>query len=58
MSITIAVDAMGADRAPKPEVEGAIHAARELNVRVLLVGQRDVVSNELARHSDARGLPI
>ena len=24
MSITIAVDAMGADRAPKPEIEGAI----------------------------------
>ena len=58
MSITIAVDAMGADRAPKPEVEGAIHAARDLNVRVLLVGHRDVVSNELARHSEARGLPI
>jgi fatty acid/phospholipid biosynthesis enzyme len=24
MPITIAVDAMGADRAPKPEIEGAI----------------------------------
>ena len=30
---------MGADRAPKPEIEGAILAARHCDVRVLLVGQ-------------------
>src|SRR5712692_10845622 len=37
--ITIAVDAMGGDHAPRPEVEGAVLAARELGVRGLLVGQ-------------------
>ena len=37
--ITIAVDAMGGDNAPRPEVEGSVLAARELGVRVLLVGQ-------------------
>jgi glycerol-3-phosphate acyltransferase PlsX len=58
MSITIAVDAMGADRAPKPEIEGAILAARQGDVRVLLVGQREVVSAELAHHPEAAGLPI
>jgi glycerol-3-phosphate acyltransferase PlsX len=58
MPTTIAVDAMGADRAPLPEVEGAILAARQHDVRVLLVGQQDVVSAELAQHPDARGLPI
>jgi phosphate acyltransferase len=58
MPITIAVDAMGADRAPKPEIEGAILAARQCDVRVLLVGQEEVVSAELAHHPDARGLPI
>ncbi len=58
MSITIAVDAMGADRAPKPEIEGAILAARQCDVRVLLVGQQDVVSAELAHHPEARALPI
>jgi glycerol-3-phosphate acyltransferase PlsX len=58
MSITIAVDAMGADRAPQPEVEGAILAARQCDVRVLLVGQEDVVSAELAHHPEARTLPI
>lgn len=58
MPITIAVDAMGADRAPKPEVEGAILAARQCDVRVLLVGQQDVVRAELANHPEARSLPI
>ncbi len=55
--ITIAVDAMGGDHAPRPEVEGAVHAARELGVRVLLVGQPDAVKRELARHRP-RGLPL
>jgi len=58
MPITIAVDAMGADRAPKPEVEGAILAAQQRGVRVLLVGQQDVVSAELAHHPEAARLPI
>ncbi|MDR3764457.1 MAG: phosphate acyltransferase PlsX [Acidobacteriota bacterium] len=58
MSITIAVDAMGADRAPKPEVEGAILAAREYDVRVVLVGQKEIVGSELALHPEARRLPI
>jgi glycerol-3-phosphate acyltransferase PlsX len=58
MSITIAVDAMGTDRAPKPEVEGAILAARQCDVRVLLVGQQDVVRAELANHPEASALPI
>lgn len=43
---TIAVDAMGGDHAPKVEVEGAIRAAGSLNVRVLLVGQQDVLHKE------------
>jgi phosphate acyltransferase len=58
MPITIAVDAMGADRAPKPEVEGAILATREYGIRVVLVGQEDVVSAELAHHPEAARLPI
>jgi glycerol-3-phosphate acyltransferase PlsX len=58
MPITIAVDAMGADRAPQPEVEGAILAARQCDVRVLLVGQEDVVRAELAQHPEASALPI
>jgi glycerol-3-phosphate acyltransferase PlsX len=55
--ITIAVDAMGGDHAPRPEVEAAVLAAREFGVRVLLVGQPAVVKHELARHAH-RGLPL
>jgi phosphate acyltransferase len=55
--ITIAVDAMGGDHAPRPEIEGAVHAARELGVRILLVGLAAEVKKELAKHSH-RGLPI
>ncbi|HYE24699.1 MAG TPA: phosphate acyltransferase PlsX [Clostridia bacterium] len=58
MPTTIAVDAMGADRAPKPEVEGAILAARQYGVRVLLVGRKDVIHAEMAHHPSARHLPI
>jgi glycerol-3-phosphate acyltransferase PlsX len=54
---TIALDAMGGDHAPRAEVEGAILAARELGVRVLLVGIEDTVRQELARHKCA-DIPI
>jgi len=58
MPITIAVDAMGTDGAPRPEVEGAILAAREYDVRVLLVGREDVLRPELKHHHAASSLPI
>jgi phosphate acyltransferase len=47
---TIALDAMGGDHAPRVEVEGAILAARELDVHVLLVGVEATVKHELSRH--------
>jgi glycerol-3-phosphate acyltransferase PlsX len=56
--VTIAVDALGADNAPKPEVEGAIRAAKTLGIRVVLVGRKDVVERELALHDGWRSLPI
>lgn len=55
--ITIALDAMGGDHAPRAEVEGAVLAARELGVRLLLVGIEGAVQQELAKHRH-RGLPI
>lgn len=62
MPTVIAVDAMGSDRAPRPEVEGAILACRHHNVRVLLVGREPEVRAELEReferHPTARNLPI
>jgi glycerol-3-phosphate acyltransferase PlsX len=48
---------MGSDQAPRAEVEGAIQAAREWGIRVLLVGREEVVRRELANHAHA-GLPL
>jgi len=56
--LTIAVDAMGGDHAPKSEVEGAVQAVRSSDVRVLLVGQEEVVRPELEKVEGYRNLPI
>src|SRR6202050_2022381 len=58
MPSVIALDAMGSDRAPKPESEGAIHAARSYGVRVLLVGPEATIKAELERHPAASRLPV
>jgi len=58
MPSVIALDAMGSDRAPKPEVEGAIQAARQYGVHVLLVGPENLIKPELGRHRSALRLPI
>ena len=58
MPSVIALDAMGSDRAPKPEIEGAIQAARQYGVRVLLVGPESAVKAELDRHRSAAHLPL
>ncbi|HWS18644.1 MAG TPA: hypothetical protein VN223_11540, partial [Candidatus Elarobacter sp.] len=54
----IAVDAMGSDRHPRPEIEGALLAARHYGVRILLVGPEERLRQELAGHPTARNLPI
>jgi phosphate acyltransferase len=58
MSRVIALDAMGSDRAPKPEVEGAIQAARRFGIPVALVGPEETLRAEMTRHPFASGLPI
>src|SRR5258708_40155433 len=58
MPSVIALDAMGSDRAPKPEIEGAIHAARSYGVRVLLVGPEATIRAELDRHPSSLRLPL
>ncbi|MDQ3929178.1 MAG: phosphate--acyl-ACP acyltransferase, partial [Chloroflexota bacterium] len=53
----IGLDAMGGDHAPSETVAGAIDAAREYGIEVVLVGQPEAVSAELAR-GDTRGLSL
>src|SRR6202166_6325 len=58
MPSVIALDAMGSDKAPKPEIEGALQAARHHGVRVLLVGPEARLRADLERYPGARRLPI
>ncbi|MDQ6694144.1 MAG: phosphate acyltransferase PlsX [Chloroflexota bacterium] len=53
----IAIDAMGGDSAPAETVAGAIQAAREYGVEVVLVGMPDAIKAELAK-ADTAGLQL
>ncbi|HSC27049.1 MAG TPA: hypothetical protein VLD67_07235, partial [Vicinamibacterales bacterium] len=54
----IAIDAMGGDHAPGAIIAGALVAARHLQVGLLLVGSREIVEPELARHPGAAALDV
>jgi glycerol-3-phosphate acyltransferase PlsX len=62
MPIDIVLDAMGSDKAPEPEIRGAILACRHLDVRVHLVGPEDLLRPKLREglrlHAGGRRLPI
>jgi glycerol-3-phosphate acyltransferase PlsX len=45
----VVLDAMGSDHAPHAEIDGALAAARDLGVTVILVGQPEIVEPELRR---------
>lgn len=48
--IPVALDAMGGDHAPQATVAGAVRAARNLNISVLLVGNQRQLEAELDDH--------
>jgi glycerol-3-phosphate acyltransferase PlsX len=54
----IAVDAMGGDNAPHAVIAGAVQAAREYGVGIILVGIEQTIHAELEKHPRARSLPI
>ena len=53
----IAIDAMGGDFAPQKIVEGAVLSAREHKIPLVLVGKKEQIQAELAKHGGS-GLPI
>ncbi len=57
MGIRVALDAMGGDRGPVVNVEGAVAAARELGLSVLLVGHEEELTQRL-QHLSTNGLSI
>ncbi len=54
----IAVDAMGGDHAPQAIVAGAVQAAQEHSVGIVLVGIEQSIEAELKKHPAAASLPI
>ncbi len=55
----IVLDAMGSDERPVPDVEGAVMAAREYGITVILVGDETKIKTELAKYNTSGlDLPI
>ena len=55
--VRIVVDAMGSDNFPVPDVEGAVQAAREYGVEIILVGDEAIIKPALDAQNAGR-LPI
>ena len=53
----IVLDAMGGDHAPGVVIDGAVLAAREYGIEIALVGRKEAIQAELARH-DITGLKL
>ena len=58
MLTDIALDAMGSDRSPEPELRGAIAACRLLPVRVHLIGPEDQIAPALKAYLQDERLPV
>lgn len=54
----IAIDAMGGDSGPSVIIDGALVAARHLQIGLLFAGSAPAITAELARHPAARGLDV
>jgi glycerol-3-phosphate acyltransferase PlsX len=48
---------MGGDLAPKAAIEGAVRAARDFSIAIILVGDRETIERELT-DQDITGLPL
>src|SRR5436190_9431862 len=54
----IAIDAMGGDDAPASIIDGALVAARHLQIGLILVGDGGAIERELSRHPRAAALDL
>ncbi|HXG56443.1 MAG TPA: phosphate acyltransferase PlsX [Vicinamibacterales bacterium] len=57
-NLRIAIDAMGGDDGPGSIIDGALVAARHLQVGLLLAGDRRLIERELSRHPAAGALDL
>lgn len=58
MSIRIALDAMGGDNAPSAVVEGAVLAAKDPGLEIILVGKEELVKEELAKYPEMANIKV
>jgi len=58
MTVRVVVDAMGGDNAPDEIVDGALMAVGGLGVELILIGQSDVIRQELKGTTESAGLRI
>ncbi|WP_227767811.1 phosphate acyltransferase PlsX [Zhaonella formicivorans] len=54
----IALDAMGGDYAPQEIVAGAIQAAKESRLEIVLVGEEQVISRELKKYPSCANISV
>jgi len=54
----IAIDAMGGDDGPGSIIDGALVAARHLQIGLALVGDGELIERELSRHPGAGALDL
>ena len=47
----IIVDGMGGDKGPEEIVKGCVDAVKELGVNILIVGQEDIIGEELSKYN-------
>jgi len=57
-SVTVAVDAMGGDYAPKEIIKGAHLAAEDKELSIILVGQEEQINNELRKLSPCANIRV
>ena len=55
--MTIILDAMGSDTYPDPEIQAAVIAAEELNIEMVLVGNKEIIEPKL-KALNTRNFPI
>lgn len=53
--MTIIVDAMGSDLYPEPEIRGALAATQKFGIKVLLVGNQEILNKKITELSIDRG---
>lgn len=58
ISPIVAVDVMGGDFAPYEIIKGCIRAAKELNIRVQMVGPENTIKQELSKYNNTDNLPL